>query len=1410
MLSASLVHDSWVQGGVLYGEPDGHMHPDHRTHNAALLQTLASHVCHLVKGFRFVAGDFNETIDSLPAFSILQQAGFKDLQTLAYERFGQPVVNTCKQRSRKDFCFISPELQDLLIAVQVLDDIWPDHVVLQGRFQKLSSSVPSMRWFTPREFPWPVDFHVQPDFWCSSTSDVSTRYANLWQHVESQATPHVPFGVSHTAYGRGQALTPVPAPTSQVAPLRTPRKGEFAPHFHGVLRKHVQWVRQVRRLQAFVGFRQSSKPTCAPGQAALMWRAVCSAKSFRPTLPVWWCHSQHHAMGAPAECPLCPPDHATALLILESVIMATRHLEQQLIKESRQYARMRREQNPNTVFRDIREPGGSGLDVLTRSAVAHVESVDSDHSCVLLDRAQDWTDHPILCNGNPLPVIHAEADCIWVHSVDDVRPSLPVCQLQLCGTLPELSHEFLTTWSQRWHRHQHVPADQWRDIVDFACSHLPKGHFQWPSLNVEALQQAICSKKATTSGGLDGVSLADLKATPPTVLQNFCDMFQTAELTGAWPRQVVAGRVSSIAKVDHPQSALDFRPITVLGLLYRCWSSYHAQIALRMLDDYLPAGLVGSRPNKYAGQIWSSLLWDIEQAYADCSDLGGVIADIQKAFNYIPRLAVMELCAHVGLPASMLVGWTGALVTMERRFQIRDHITDPLGSTTGVPEGCALSCVAMMVLDWSLHLWFRVMMPLARPLTFVDDWQVVTTDSSRIQQIMDCLCQFAHMIDMLIDERKTFSWSITREGRASIRAQGFAVVARGHNLGAHVQFTRQHTNSVQVDRLQTLQTLWPRLRLSPSPYRQKLRAILMAAWPRGLHAIAATTISSQWFQTLRSGAMKGLLADGAGVNSHLHLGMIERLSDVPDNSITSTLATRIQILGWNVTPEGCIRDELGTFSLFDVSSQELHDRAALAWQHVISSEVQHRKGFEACHRVHAAHTREWLVLLSSSDAALFRKVLNGAHFTQDVISFSQPEYYLLVLRLHRQQVSQILAVLTSCGWSLQPCTCHAWQCLLAQMPDPDPVAYAPAPCDVVHMFTDGSCLNQHDRDCRIASWVVVHADPAASTLEGSHVVDSGPLPGLLQNAYRAEVYGVLRAFLACQHLPSRVCLWIDCAAVVKRLHKILQVAAHKQVSSCSSDLDAWCARNNATADRAAVRANFARDSAFWTLYLRHLAECNHVRMISRHVQHVQLAVSRAQVRLADDVIPEPREPYRFPEPSSGIVLPPLAQLPAGAVRWYGIEVVRQLVSWFWQGVSPSEPVRWISHFQLYLDFQLATGERGPVHFSNWTNGSDVPLLGLRDIPFKKRTRWFTKVMKEILRHLQIPLETGFGRPFSEVVAMHTGVWALAWPLQRLTSIDQWMSARLPAAATRGGKALDSLPLACRDSRFEEVFITLSD
>ena len=1498
MVAASIVDDAWVTGGVLYGEPDGHLHPDHRFHNEVLLQHVAGHVCHLTRGFRFVAGDVNETLDSLPAFQLLHGAGFRDLQTLALERFGKPIVNTCKNKTRKDFCFVSPELQDLLTDVEVFHDIFPDHVAFRGLLKPLSSRTSVNKWFMPAAFPWPVHFPVNPEFWKANDMTATDKYANLWKHAESQASGVMPVPVSKNACGRGQTLSTTPARSFGTAPLKMSRAGEFSPHFHGASRRHVLWVRQVRRLQAYVRVQSSSQPRKEVDQPSQMWNAILRARGFDPTFPEWWSGCQFLTNGAPFTCPVHPPTCSVAVAMFETMVLATRTLETQLTRASRQYAKLRRAQNPNVIFKDVKEPAPGGPEVLARSLVATIEDIDVAHNMLILDTAQDWSDQPILCNGTTVPVIHA----IWVQSLDGLSPGMCLSQVQLCGTVEALSQEFLATWKERWQRHTEVPLDRWNGILDFARQHLPQGHFDWPSVDVPILKHLVSSKKPTTASGPDGVSIADLKAVPDAMLANFCEMYKQAEHTGEWPVQVVSGKVSSLAKNPAPKSALDFRPVTVLGLLYRCWSSHHAFHALRKLDGLLPPGLAGSRPNRFAGQIWASLLWDIEQAYSQETDLAGVIADIQKAFNHIPRLAIMELCAYIGLPTRMVLGWTGALATMARRFQIRDHVTEPLLSTTGVPEGCALSCVAMMVIDWTLHAWFKYMMPLARPLTYVDDWQVVTTDSTQLGAIMDNLVQFADMFDLLLDERKTYSWAISATGRAFARGQGFAVVARCKNLGAHVQFTRQHTNSNQIARVQLLQNVWPKLRLSASPYSQKLKAILMTAWPKGLHAIAATTISSQWYQTLRAGALKGLRADGAGCNAHIHLGLIEKSnhdpqfwsilqtfwfirdcgssvsvettlaelvsgsSNIPDNSICSTLLSRLQTLGWHVTSEGQLQDDMGEFSLFSTCRQELECRASRAWQKVVSAEVSHRKGYGAMHRADPAHVRSWLRMLSSSDKALFHKVLNGAHFTQDVRSFSQPGASAECLycgctdsRYHRfwqceffaaqraqfpesmwSMVPQLPEVLTSFGWSLRPHTDHAWHTMFANLRIHEPVVFHAPATDVIHLFTDGSCVHQHDVECRFAAWSVVFAPDTADATDQCRIVDAGVLPGYLQSAYRAEVFAILRALENCRFLAHKICLWTDCAAVVKRLSKcirgiiprpnsphadlwiaiahlvaqypvghvgVFKVAAHKSVHDASNCVEEWCIRNNAMADRAAVRANFSRPQHFWALLDEHLTALSFVREVSRHVQHLQLAISRAQVRYADEVEPQVDIPLPEAAPAWNLNVS-FEKLPSAAARWYGQDVVRLLISWFLQSIDPgSSGVIWISNFQLYVDFMLATDEPGPVHFSKWTDGASMPLLGLRNVSFKTRARWFNKVLREILRHMALHVHTGFGRPVSEAIAMHTGIWALPWPLWRVQIVDRWFSERIPMTVTRGGRCLDSLPLAARDERFPGVVLT---
>jgi hypothetical protein len=147
----TLIDEVWLTGGVVYGEPDSHSYPSRLTHNEALLQAVIESVGFLFMGPRFIAGDWNVSFDELPAFGTLTSLGFRDLQDLAYERWGVVPQPTCKSRTRKDFCFISPELQCLLEQVTVVDDMWPDHAVLQGHFHRLGSSVPRDVWRMPAE-----------------------------------------------------------------------------------------------------------------------------------------------------------------------------------------------------------------------------------------------------------------------------------------------------------------------------------------------------------------------------------------------------------------------------------------------------------------------------------------------------------------------------------------------------------------------------------------------------------------------------------------------------------------------------------------------------------------------------------------------------------------------------------------------------------------------------------------------------------------------------------------------------------------------------------------------------------------------------------------------------------------------------------------------------------------------------------------------------------------------------------------------------------------------------------------------------------------------------------------------------------------------------------------------------------
>ena len=852
-ITTSLVQDVWVTGSTVYGEPESSSYPNQKHNNEQLLHHAASYVCFLAKGPRYVAGDWNVTQNSLPAFELLNKAGFVDLQDLARSRWGCPVQHTCKNATRKDYCYVSRELQALLLEVQIQDDIFPDHAVILGKFSCFRELVPRFVWPQPQEFPWPAQWDVSPEIWNNTPGTCDEKYQAVWKHIEMRACHAIPFPVPKRAKGRAQTRDTKAVTEGKVSPPKRARKGEIQPQFLAASFRHAQWLRQSRRLQAYLRYVEVHEPTST--HACAVWGSIMRATGFSPSFAGWWESSGYRSPGAPSQLPWVPPHHHCAQMIFDSFVLAFRAFESDLCKASRSYARQKRESNPNAIFHDIKSFQTNGVDVLAKPVTAVITELRPEDCAVLLDRplALDLQ-LPIFCEGQVVPMIHAEADMVWVEHFDTVAAGRTITQTKTLGTTPELFHLFLDAWKQMWGRHSEVPPDRWETILAFARQHLPRKTVSWPTLGESDLLQCITHKKRMTSAGLDGVSLADLKALPAAAISNFVAMFHHAETCGDWPSQVVAGRVTCLPKKPEPSDAMDFRPITVLGLLYRCWGTMQARQAIRALDSVLPPGLFGSRPNCYAGQVWSHLLWSIEYAFEHQLPLCGIIADVQKAFNCLPRTVVLESCAILGIPFHVLRAWAGALVLMPRRFQINGSLSPPAFSSCGLPEGCAMSCVGMIAVDVLFHKWMTWFFPLCQPLSYVDDWQILHLDPARMQQIFACLEDFTHALDLQLDLKKTNLWSTQSQGRQVLREQGFTLIHGGRNLGAHVQFTRRHTNSCLTDRVQSVGPLWTKLRLSACGYSAKVRAVKCAAWPKALHGIAANTLSLVAFGSLRSGA----------------------------------------------------------------------------------------------------------------------------------------------------------------------------------------------------------------------------------------------------------------------------------------------------------------------------------------------------------------------------------------------------------------------------------------------------------------------------------------------------------------------------------------------------------------------------
>ena len=233
-------------------------------------------------------------------------------------------------------------------------------------------------------------------------------------------------------------------------------------------------------------------------------------------------------------------------------------MERQLQATKRMSARLRRQQKPSLLFRDMKGEGPQQVETLVEGPKAVVEEVRPDEGCGTLVSDVQWLpDVPFLSGNLPLEVHHAKADCLLA-KVHALAPRSVVRQHRPLGSLPELFKAFADEWSKRWVKVHHLEAGRWDRVLETFPDY-PSVVVAFPPITV-AMWGDVVKSKPTKARGPDGVNRQDLLNLPSHLFERMPALCARAERTGHWPRQMILGLVTSLAKTVDASEVHHCRP----------------------------------------------------------------------------------------------------------------------------------------------------------------------------------------------------------------------------------------------------------------------------------------------------------------------------------------------------------------------------------------------------------------------------------------------------------------------------------------------------------------------------------------------------------------------------------------------------------------------------------------------------------------------------------------------------------------------------------------------------------------------------------------------------------------------------------------------------------------------------------
>ena len=669
--------------------------------------------------------------------------------------------------------------------------------------------------------------------------------------------------------------------------------------------------------------------------------------------------------------------------------------------------------------------------------------------------------------------------------------------------------------------------------------------------------------------------------------------------------------VLALAKRPDSHHEDSYRPIVLFSMIYRLWASLRCRQLLALLEHWVHSDAHGFLPGREALASWATIQSAIEYALQTGQALHGLATDLKKAFNNIQRPQWFLLAAKLGLPDRILRPWKTFLGSFSRRFQVHGNLSSEIGSNVGFAEGDPLSVMAMVLIDWSLHIYQHAFAPPVRTLSFVDNISLLSRDQGHLILGFFALKTFLDLWGLELDLAKSYAWSTKASDRKTLALLGLQICSDAAELGGSLSLGASKRVRLMLARGSKLAMKWHRLKISKAPLAYKLASLPIAFWSAALHGSLGCVFSDAHIHGLRKQAMKALNIRCGGMNSLLRLSLVDpstadpgfyqlrtcifdfrRLADKCPDVLqlwsfymlnfdgTATSGPFYKMLdlfgqiGWRVSTVPWFYDHDDCcHNLMELTSDSLEALLLDAWFQRIASQVHHRQTMHDLRGVDVDLAFFDRKSLSPPDLGRLMALQAGAFLTQEQKAkfdlTKQPDCPLcgvpadLVHWFHCPELAPLRTDHTSMlRWfrDLPSCTLHhllvpraaefgQMKRYLLGLIDQTEVFLSVPGVGPQHLFSDGSFFMKTPRIASTAAWSLVNASTGS-------IVGAAPVPGLHQSSARGELFGVLAALKWCLRFGVPTFLWCDAATVVKGV-RALQRGAWQRIGVATENADIW-------------------------------------------------------------------------------------------------------------------------------------------------------------------------------------------------------------------------------------------------------------